>query len=211
MATEFPTAPRDSFLVANAGYVAAHTHNAAAGTLLVDTGGQHTAAAAGQVQQLVGPGGHVTDISSVRGQIGSSLTSVSLQNLTRIELTAAVLLAVAASGLVLGLGYNERRRSYAIAALLGARRRELSGFITVEAAIVLSAGVGSGLILGAALSQTLAKVLTGVFDPPPAALTVPWPYLAALMTVVTAATIATAAAFTRAARTAAVTALRDDL
>lgn len=209
IAREFPTAPRDSFLVANADYVAAQTNNPAAGTLLIDTGGQHTTDTAAQVQQIVGPGGHVTDIGSVRGQIGSSLTSVSLRGLTVIELSAAVLLAVAASGLVLGLGFNERRRSYAIAAMLGARRRALSGFITTEAAVLLIAGLGSGVALGAVLSQILAKVLTGVFDPPPAALSVPWLYLALLVLAVSASSMLSVVVFARWARRAPIATLRE--
>jgi putative ABC transport system permease protein len=209
IAKEFPTAPSDSFLVATAGYVGSQTHNDAPGTLLIDAGGQHTAAIADQVQRQVGPGGHVTDISTVRGTIGSSLTSVSLQGLTAVELTAAIVLAVAASGLVLGLGYNERRRSYAIAAILGARRRELSGFITLEAAVVVLLGLAGGAVLGAMLAQTLTTVLGGVFDPPPASLAVPWPYLALLGLSVAAATIIAIAVFTRRAGDAPIEALRD--
>ena len=34
-----------------------------------------------------------------------------------------------------------------------------------------------GIALGAYLTQMLVKVLTGVFDPPPSAITIPWPYL----------------------------------
>ena len=209
IAKEFPTAPSDSFLVANADYVAASTHNPAAGTLLIDTGGQHTAGTASDVQKIVGPGGHVTDISTIRGTIGSSLTAVSLHTLTRTELAAAILLAIAASGLVLGLGWNERRRNHAIAALLGARGRDLSGFLTVEAALVTVIGLGTGLLLGAALSHTLTTVLTGVFDPPPAALTIPWRYLALLLCAAATAAIAAAAIFTRRALTAPVSILRD--
>ena len=40
---EFPTAPKDSFFVANADYVAASTGSDAVGAFLVDTGGQDTA------------------------------------------------------------------------------------------------------------------------------------------------------------------------
>jgi putative ABC transport system permease protein len=41
-------------------------------------------------------------------------------------------------------------------------------------------------MLGALLTQTLVKVLTGVFDPPPSAITVPWPYLAGLSMLIVA-------------------------
>jgi len=41
----------------------------------------------------------------------------------------------------------------------------------------------AGLLLGGyrcVLSKTLVTILTGVFDPPPDRLAVPWPYLAAV-------------------------------
>ena len=46
---EFPTAPTDSFLVANAAYVAQATGSSDIGELLVDTGGRDIAAVAERV------------------------------------------------------------------------------------------------------------------------------------------------------------------
>ena len=88
------------------------------------------------------------------------------------------MLAAAASGLVLWLGFAERRRTFAIAAALGAKRRQLGGFVWSEAGFVGVVGLLFGAIGGWALSQMLVKVLTGVFDPPPETLAVPWSYLA---------------------------------
>src|SRR4029077_4172241 len=47
--TEFPTAPKDSFFVANAGYIAEHTGSNAVGAFLVDTGGRDTTAVAAPI------------------------------------------------------------------------------------------------------------------------------------------------------------------
>ena len=46
--------------------------------------------------------------------------------------------------------------------------------------------MATGAAVGWLLSQVLVKVLSGVFDPPPATLTIPWVYLGgtALITVV---------------------------
>jgi hypothetical protein len=112
---EFPTAPRDSFFVANADYLAASSGSDAVGAFLVDTGGQDTAGKAERIRGRLGPGPSVTDIAQVRGRIGSSLTSVDLAGLTRVELGFALVLAAAAGGLVPALGLGERRRSFAIA------------------------------------------------------------------------------------------------
>lgn len=177
--TEFPTAPKDSFFVANASYVAQHTGSDAVGAFLVDTGGQDTAVVADRIRDVVGATAIVTDITATRGTIGSSLTAVNLVGLTRIELTFGLVLATAAGALVLTLGLAERRRSFVIARAIGATSRHLRSFVVAEAAVLIVCGLIAGAALGAALSRMLVSMLTGVFDPPPTTLTVPALYLAA--------------------------------
>jgi putative ABC transport system permease protein len=171
---EFPTAPKDSFFVANASYVAAQTHSDAVGAFLVDTGGQDVTTVAEEVRSRL-------------GGVASSLTAVDLAGLTRVELGFALVLAAAAGGLVLLLGLTERRRTFAIATVLGARRRELRGLIVAEVTVLAIGGLSAGAAVGWLLSQVLVAVLTGVFDPPPASMTVPWSYLAATALIATAA------------------------
>ena len=115
-----------------------------------------------------------------------------------MELSFALLLTIAATGLALALGFQERRRMFAIAVALGARRRQLGAFVWSESAFVTGGGLILGAILAAGLSVLLVKVLTGVFDPPPDALAVPWGYLAAAVAVAVAATAAAAALTLRA-------------
>jgi putative ABC transport system permease protein len=206
---EFPTAPKDSFFVANADYVAAKTHNDAVGTFLVDTGGTSTVAVADRMRDLLGTSAQVTDITHVRGIIASSLTAVDLAGLTKVELSFALVLVAAAGGLVLALGLAERRRSLAIAAALGANRRQLRSFITSEAAVVTLGGLIGGAAAGWALTQMLVKVLTGVFDPPPAHLAVPWVYLISVVLIGGAAMAAAAAVAMRMALQPAVEQLRE--
>lgn len=178
---EFPTAPRDSFLVANAGYVGAATHDASPATYLIDTAGTSPPAVATAVRAVVGVGPQVSDISSTRRIVGSSLTAVDLGGLTRVELGFAFAFMIAATSLVLALGFAERRRTYALAAALGAQPRQLGAFLWSEAGFVLVAGILCGALAGWALTEMLVAVLTGVFDPPPAALAVPWTYLGSLL------------------------------
>ncbi len=207
--TEFPTAPKDSFLVANASYIAARTGSNAVGAFLVDTGGQHSGDVAARIRTQLGPTVTVTDVATTRRQIGSSLTAVDLAGLTRVELGFALVLAATAGGLVLALGLAERRRSFAIATALGARPRHLRSLITSEATVVSLGGLLAGAATSWALSQMLVAVLTGVFDPPPAALSVPWPYLTAVVAVTLAALTAGALAVTRYVRRPAIILLRD--
>jgi putative ABC transport system permease protein len=46
-----------------------------------------------------------------------------------------------------------------------------------EVVVLAFGGLGAGAAVGWLLSQVLVAVLTGVFDPSPAAFTVPWHYL----------------------------------
>jgi putative ABC transport system permease protein len=178
--TEFPTAPKDSFFVADADYIARNTGSDAVGAFLIDTGGRDPGAVAVRIRDLLGPGPAVTDITATRGRVGSSLTAVDLAGLTRVELGFALVLATAAGGLVLALGLGERRRSFAIARALGADRRQLRSFVVGEAAVVTAGGLLIGATGGGVLSLMLVAVLTDVFDPPPSVLAVPWSYLAGI-------------------------------
>jgi putative ABC transport system permease protein len=184
--SEFPTAPKDSFFVANASYITQKTGSDAVGTFLVNTGGTNSSAVAARVRALVGPSVSVTDISATRGVVGSSLTSVDLAGLTRVELAFALVLAAAAGGLVLALGLAERRRGLAIMSALGGRRRHLRATVASETLLVGATGALGGAVLGATLTRILVKVLTGVFDPPPSVITVPWAYLTGLAVLIVA-------------------------
>jgi len=139
VALEFPTAPRDSFLVANASYVAMRSGDPGADALLVDTSARPSVVAA-RIRAAVGLGASVTDVESSRATIGSSLTAVDLRGLTKVELTFALVLAVAAAGLVLAVGQAERRADLATVAALGATPRQLGAFVRSEAVVVVALG-----------------------------------------------------------------------
>jgi putative ABC transport system permease protein len=206
---EFPTAPKDSFFVADSAYVAAHTGSNAVGAFLIDTGGHNTSAVAAWVRALVGTSATVTDIATVRGTVGSSLTAVDLAGLTRIELAFGVLLAAAAAALVLTLRLTERRRNFAIATALGAGRRQLRAFVAADATLLGLIGLAGGALLGWGVAEMLVTLLTGVFDPPPHSLTVPWPYLGSLATAIITAIAVVAGIITRLARHAPLATLRE--
>jgi putative ABC transport system permease protein len=107
---EFPTAPKDSFLVANAAYVAEQTSNSSTEVVLLRTSSESTDVAA-RVRTLTSglAGVRVTDLGSTQRSISSSLTAIDLRGLTQLELAFAVLLVGAAAGLVLSLGLAERQ------------------------------------------------------------------------------------------------------
>ncbi len=209
VAKEFPTAPKDSFLIANQSYIAKATGSNAVGTFLVQTDGTNPATVASAIRKQVGTSAAVTDIVTQRKVIGSNLTAVELSGLTKVELGFALVLAVAASGLALGLGFSERRRSFAIASALGAKGRQLGAFVWGESAFVTIGGLVLGAVIAAGITDMLIKVLTGVFDPPPDYLSIPWTYLGGVL-VLTVGAVGLAGALTlRALRRPAIEELRD--
>ncbi|MFC4050026.1 FtsX-like permease family protein [Actinomadura syzygii] len=207
---EFPTAPRDSFLVANASYIANQTGTDTVGSFLVGThGGASPPAVAAALRSRLGPQAQITDLHTTRKIIGSSLTAVDLGGLTRIELGYALALIAFATGVLLALGFTERRRTFALVRTLGARPRQLGAFVWAEVALILTGAAALGGLVGWALTHMLVKVLTGVFDPPPDHLAVPWTYLAAVAGTAVAVMVAAALVALRAARRPPLTVLRD--
>jgi len=206
---EFPTAPKDSFFVANADYITKATGSDAVGAFLVDTGGSNQTRVAADLQQRLGAAATITNVAQARSQVGSSLTSVNLSGLTRLELVFAVLLAASAGGLVLAMGLAERRRSLAILSVLGARRSQLRGLALSEGLLITVGGLVGGGLIAWGLSEMLVKVLTGVFDPPPSVIAVPWSYLSTTVVAVAAAMGTAAIVSARASTHPAVEELRD--
>ena len=205
---EFPTAPSDSFLLANADYITQMTGSDAVGAFLVGTAGGDITSVADSLSGQLGTDATVTDINSSRRVIGSSLTAVDLGGLTRVELGFALALAAAATGLTLWLGLAERRRTFTIASALGANQRQLGWFVWAETGLVTIAGIVAGAVTAWALSNMLVKVLTGVFDPAPEHLATPWPYLATVLVIAVGATAVASIAAVRSARTPHVELLR---
>jgi putative ABC transport system permease protein len=109
------------------------------------------------------------------------LTAVDLAGLTRIELVFAVIMVAGAAGLILALGLADRRRSFAILSALGAKPRQLGTFLWSEGLLIFSLGGAIGLPGGVAMAWMLVKLLTGVFDPPPDRLAMPWLYVVGLV------------------------------
>ncbi|MER8452896.1 ABC transporter permease [Mesorhizobium sp. M1428] len=191
VAREFPTAPKDSFLVANAAYVARMTGSDTSEYVLMRAKADPAALARQASSALTfDPSLKVADIGQAAHLIGSSLTAVDLGGLTTIELAFAVVMAAAAGGLMLALGFVERRRPFAILSAIGAKPRQLATFLWSEGLLILVGGFAFGLPSGLLTGWMLVKLLTGVFDPPPESLSVPWAYLGVVLGLVAASVVA---------------------
>jgi putative ABC transport system permease protein len=189
---EFPTAPKDSFLIANANYIASQTGTDASEVVLLRTGGDTDAVAAAARKLAATQGGtKVTTLGETEALISSSLTAVDLRGLTALELTFSVLMIAAVTGLVLALGLAERRRSFTILSALGATPRQLGAFLWGEGLYVVVGGAFMGTAVGFGIAYALVALLSGVFDPPPETLSVPWLYvIVALVTALVCGSIA---------------------
>jgi putative ABC transport system permease protein len=79
----------------------------------------------------------------------------------------------------------------------------------MEAGFVVAGGLGAGVLAGWALAEMLTTVLGGVFDPPPAALAVPWGYLGTALAVAISAVAAVVLSGTRSLRRPPIALLRE--
>ncbi len=179
---EFPTAPRDSFLVANAAYVAAETGEPQAEVVLARVTGDPAAVTARVKTALSSGLGATTalrvgDIDSTAHLIGSSLTAMDMRGVGTIEIAFAVSFAAMTAGLTLWLGHADRARTEAILLSLGARTGEARAFLWGEALTITGIGLPFGATIGGVDAWMLVRLLNGVFDPPPDALVWPWPTL----------------------------------
>jgi putative ABC transport system permease protein len=196
VAREFPTAPKDSFLVANASYIARMTGTPISEYALIRTNGDAEKVASEVRSALAdSPALQIRDIGSVSHIIGSSLTAVDMSSLTKIELTYAIIMAASAAGLMLVLGFADRGRSFVILKVIGATPRQIAGFLWSEGVLISVGGLSFGIVSGVSISWMLVKLLNGVFDPPPEALSIPWTYvmgaLATVLISILAATLIT--------------------
>ena len=180
---EFPSAPKDAFLVGNADYLDAQTGRGVAEVVLLRTSGDAEAVGAGARRVVASaaakfPGVKVTTLGETQAAISSSLTAVDLRRLTRLELGFAVLLIAGIAGLVLGLNLAERKRNFVLLAALGAQPSQIGAFLWSEGLFTALVGMLLGTATGFGIAKTLVAILAGAFDPPPEALVVPWLYLA---------------------------------
>ncbi|MBS0548572.1 MAG: ABC transporter permease [Proteobacteria bacterium] len=177
---EFPMAPRDSFMVANLSYLTAADHGGGPNTVLAATAESPSTVGARVAGATKGYGVTVKNIDQQTVQTVSSITTVDLTGITRLEEAFAILLAAAAMWLFVSLVVEERRHEFATMAALGASLRDIAAFVRSEALAVLGGAVVLAAGLGWLMAEMLVAMLQHVFDPPPDSLAVPWGFIALL-------------------------------
>jgi len=178
---EFPSAPKDSFIIANADYLTGVTADPTISTLLIAS--TDPAATAAQLRGTLPPALRVQDVISRRQTVAtaSGLAATDLSGLARLNAAAGVGLALVVAVLVLLRGALSRRRGLAVLTALGATARQRGGFLRRESHLLLAGGLLGGVATAAVMTFLLVKVLTGVFDPPPEHLSAPLVFSAAVL------------------------------
>jgi len=177
---EFPAAPRDSFMVANLDYLVRVTHDPGPNVLFVRASGDPVPVASRVAAATKPYGTLVKNIRQQTAQTVSSITTVDLGGISRIEESFALVLAAAAMALFVAVALAERRQEFATMAALGASLREIAAFLWTETALVLGGALVLAALLGWLLAEMLVAMLQHVFDPPPDHLAAPWAFLGGL-------------------------------
>jgi putative ABC transport system permease protein len=167
-------------MVANLAYLHRVSHDRGPNVLLVRSAEDPIALAHRIAAATRSSGTSVRDIRHQTVQTVSSITTVDLSGISRIEEAFALALAALAMVLFVTVGLEERRHELATMAALGAPLRRVAAFLWSEAALVLAAAAALACLLGWLLAEMLVSMLQHVFDPPPDHLAAPWGFLAAL-------------------------------
>jgi putative ABC transport system permease protein len=167
-------------MVTNLAYLDSVTHGPGPNVVFASTSGNPASVAAAVAARVAPTGASVKNISNQLRQTTSSITTVDLTGISRIEEAFAVALAAAAMALFVTLTISERRHEFATMAALGASLRDIGLFVWTEVAVVLGAALLLAALLGWLVSLMLVAMLQHVFDPPPSQLNVPWLFLAVL-------------------------------
>lgn len=165
IALEFPTAPKDAFLVANLAFVAEQSGSDRISSVLARADGDPNSAAA-RLGGRLGDGWQVQGLATTTARLANSITSVDLAGLVVIDVAFALLIAALGATLFLLAGLAERRRELATLVAIGAEPGQIRRSVAGETAVVGLAGILSGLVTGSLIAIALLQILAGVFDPP---------------------------------------------
>jgi putative ABC transport system permease protein len=197
---EFPSAPHDSFMVANRSYVLGVTHGSGPNVVFARTNASPSTVAHRVAAAVAPRGANVQNIDDQATQTASSITTVGLRGISRIEEAFALLLAAAALLLYVVVAAAERRQELATMAALGTPTRRIAAFIWTELALIVVVASALAALLGWLLAEMLIAMMQHAFDPPPDHLAAPWGFLGALLLVIVAGAALAALATSRTIR-----------
>jgi putative ABC transport system permease protein len=167
-------------MVTNLAHLERASHGAGPNVVFAKASGDPASVAQRVRQATRRDGTVVKDINGQTAQTVSSITTVNLDDISRIEELFSVVLAAGAMALFVALAVAERGQEFATMAAVGASLRRVGAFLWSEAGFVLAAGALLATALGLLLAKMLVAMLTHAFDPPPDHLAIPWAFLGEL-------------------------------
>ncbi len=171
IALEFPTAPKDAFLVANLDYVAAQVNDPRISFVLARTSGDGDAAA---IADRLGGAWHVDGLTSITARLANSITSVDLEALVLIDVLFALLISSVGAAMFVLAGVADRARELAALVAVGADPGQVRALLAGEVGTIGAAAIVAGLVISVLVGMTLLTILAGVFDPPAETPVMPW-------------------------------------
>jgi putative ABC transport system permease protein len=179
VAREFATAPKDAFLVANLAYIQRYTGDPNVDLFLIRTSDSPSAVANTLRAQFAnGPLVHVDDLSNVQQKLSTSLTSLNLGALTRIDLFYTFAMFIISLLVFVLAVLLERRRDFAMLQALGTTPAQIRTVLLIEVGYAVVVGSIFGLLVGVGFAELLVQILAAIFDPPPNVMAIPWSSLA---------------------------------
>ncbi|MDX6492322.1 MAG: putative transport system permease protein, partial [Gaiellaceae bacterium] len=136
---EFPSAPRDSFMVANRSYLLQATHDPGPNVVFAKASGNPATVARRVAAATAGQGTLVKNIRDQGVDVVSPITAVDLHGISRIEGAFALLLAAAGLALYVAVAIAERRQEFATMSALGTRANRILSFVWSEVALIVGA------------------------------------------------------------------------
>ena len=168
-----------------------HWYDPVTGTALSPIAEDPAAVAARVATATKGFGVTVKDIRQQSVQTASSITTIDLTGISRLEQAFAIVLAAAAMWLFVNLVVSERRHEFATMAALGASLRDIGAFVRSEAVAVLGAALAcvAWLIWGTAGTYVAeyadhAHTILGLYEVTPFALFFKFVFLVVALLVV---------------------------
>jgi putative ABC transport system permease protein len=192
IALEFPTAPKDAFLVANLAYVRAQTANDRISFVLALAEGS-VGDAGRRLATRLGGDWAVSDLSTTNARLANSITSVDLAGLVLVDVVFAVLIGAVGVTLYVLAGLAARRREFATLIAIGAEPGQVRASIVGEVLVIAATAIASGLLTGGLVALALLQILAGIFDPPADVPAVPVSEIGAVL-LITAVALAAAVA-----------------
>ena len=171
----FPTTQQDSFLVMNQALLQEKTHNDKINYFLIKTDGSPNVVAT-RLQDKLGKQIPIKtkDIETAILSLGSTMTSLNLYGLGKIEMLYTLIIISLGLGIFLLAMVYERMREFGVMRAVGSTAQQIGYILWSESFTVGILSVLIGTAIGLSLGRVLVSLLKVLYTIPPEGMVVPW-------------------------------------